>query len=188
MNATAISPTITPAELAARISAGKACELLDVRTPAEFGTVHAAGARLLPLDRLDVASVLATRAAPCEPLYILCKSGGRAKKAREKFCAAGCDLAVVVEGGTDAWVAAGLPSVRGTSRVISLERQVRIVAGLIVLAGVILALTVHPYFIYLAGFVGAGLTFAGITDFCGMGMLLARMPWNRGTGAACSSK
>jgi hypothetical protein len=85
---------------------------------------------------------------------------------------------VVVAGGTDAWVAAGLPVVRGKAA-IALERQVRIAAGLIVLTGVVLGYTVHHYWFALSGAVGAGLAIAGITDTCMMGMLLARMPWNR---------
>lgn len=86
-----------------------------------------------------------------------------------------------------AWVEAGLPVDRGTSTVIGLERQVRIAAGAIVLGGVLLAQFVNPALIWLSGFVGAGLIFAGITDWCGMGMLLARMPWNqRGAGSCCA--
>jgi rhodanese-related sulfurtransferase len=84
----------------------------------------------------------------------------------------------VVEGGTLAWIEAGLPVTRGTAKVISLERQVRIAAGALVLTGVLLGWFVHPPFFGLAGFVGAGLVFAGITDFCGMGLLLAKLPWN----------
>ena len=86
-----------------------------------------------------------------------------------------------------AWAEAGLPVNRGSSKVISLERQVRIAAGAIVLTGVLLAHFVHPTFIWLSGLVGAGLTFAGITDWCGMGMLIAKMPWNqRGSDACCA--
>ncbi|MCW5559341.1 MAG: DUF2892 domain-containing protein, partial [Verrucomicrobiae bacterium] len=76
------------------------------------------------------------------------------------------------------WEAAGLPVLRGTSRVISLERQVRIAAGTLVVTGTALGYFVHPGFYGLAAFVGAGLVFAGITDFCGMGLLLAKLPWN----------
>lgn len=83
----------------------------------------------------------------------------------------------VLEGGIQAWDKAGLPLIRGR-KTISLERQVRIAAGTLVLTGAILAWLVHPWFIALSGFVGAGLVFAGITDTCGMGMLLARIPWN----------
>lgn len=93
-----------------------------------------------------------------------------------------------VEGGTLAWEGAGLPVVRGR-RVISLERQVRIAAGALVVAGVLLGWLVHPAFLGLSAFVGAGLVFAGVTDTCGMGLLLARMPWNRieKCGPSCSA-
>ena len=93
-----------------------------------------------------------------------------------------------VEGGTLAWDQAGLPVSRGR-KVISLERQVRIAAGLLVLTGAVLALTVHPWWAGLSAFVGAGLMFAGITDTCGMALMLARMPWNQvrpATSGSCS--
>jgi len=86
---------------------------------------------------------------------------------------------VVVAGGTQAWMDANLPVTRSAVKVISLERQVRIAAGALVFTGVLLAQFVDGRFIWLSGFVGAGLVFAGITDFCGMGLLLARMPWNK---------
>jgi rhodanese-related sulfurtransferase len=109
---------------------------------------------------------------------MICRSGTRAKQACEKFHAAGYTNVVNVEGGTEAWETAGLPVVRGR-KAISLERQVRIAAGFLVLLGAILALAVHPWFVALSAFVGAGLMFAGITDTCGMAMMLARMPWNQ---------
>jgi rhodanese-related sulfurtransferase len=114
-----------------------------------------------------------------QPVYLLCRSGQRATKAADKFAKEGFSQPVVVEGGTLAWIEANLPVTRGQTRVISLERQVRIAAGAIVLTGVLLARFVNFNFIWLSGFVGAGLIFAGITDFCGMGLLLARMPWNK---------
>jgi len=165
-------------------------DLIDVRTPVEFEQVHAEGARLAPLSDLDVAAVVAGRAAGAgEPVYVICKSGGRAAKACAAFAAAGHVNVISVAGGTDAWVAAGLPVVRGQSRVISLERQVRIAAGAMVIVGVLLGFLVHPALFGLAGFVGAGLVFAGVTDTCGMGMMLARMPWNRGCGGGgCCAK
>src|SRR5690606_9040927 len=102
----------------------------------------------------------------------------RGQQACERFLAAGYSNVVNVQGGTLACIEAGLPIVRG-KQAMSLERQVRVAAGLLVLLGVILAWLVHPVFISLAAFVGAGLVFAGLTDTCGMGMLLAKMPWNR---------
>src|SRR5690606_38705444 len=95
----------------------------------------------------------------------------------EQLAAAGLNV-VNVAGGTSAWDAAGLPVVRG-QKAISLERQVRVTAGFLALLGAVLALTVHPYFALLAAVIGAGLMVAGITDTCGMAMVLARMPWNQ---------
>ena len=176
---------VSPAAVAALRAEGRAVELIDVRTPAQFAALHAEGARSLPLDELDVAGLARDRASDSDqPIYLICQSGTRAAKACERLAAAGCANAVCVDGGTVAWEAAGLPVVRGR-QTISLERQVRIVAGALVLVGVILGTWVNPWLYGLSAFVGAGLVFAGITDFCGMGMLLARMPWNR-RGHRCS--
>lgn len=168
---------LTPQEALDKSNQGAA--LVDVRTPGEYKARHASGARLLPLDTIkpDVAKAEAEQHNG-NPLLLLCKSGKRAQQAAEALEAAGASHVYVVTGGTDAWAAAGLPVEEGKG-VISLERQVRIAAGSIVLLGVVLGFTVTPGFFWLSGFVGAGLVFAGITDTCGMGMLLARMPWNR---------
>jgi len=158
---------------------GKAVRLIDVRTPAEFREVHVPFAENRPLESFDPAAVAGDcNGARDATIYVICQKGGRGANACAKLAAAGLDRAVNVEGGTEAWVQAGLPVVRGR-QTISLERQVRIAAGTLVLVGSALGYFVHPYFIGLAAFVGAGLTFAGITDTCGMGMLLARMPWNQ---------
>ncbi len=117
---------------------------------------------------------------------LICRSGSRAKKAAEKLAAAGMTNLHILEGGMLAWSEAGLPAKRGR-KVMSLERQVRIAAGAIVFTGVLLAQFVNPAFIWLAGFVGAGLMFAGITDWCGMGLLIAKAPWNRAPKSAASS-
>jgi rhodanese-related sulfurtransferase len=182
--------TIPATELFKLRQSGKTPCLLDVRTPAEYAQVHAEGAKLVPLDQLDPPALISSRQISAnEPLFIICKTGGRAAKACEKLQAAGFQEVLSVEGGTAAWEQAGLPVVRGALKVISLERQVRIAAGLLVLLGVLLAWLVHPAFIGLSAFIGGGLVFAGITDWCGMGMLLARMPWNRrgGGDSTCSS-
>lgn len=172
-------PTITPRELEDLRSAGQSIDLIDVRTPAEFREVHIVFARNVPLDRLDSKAVAdAHLAAPGRPLYVICRSGSRGRQACEKLTAAGVAHVVNVEGGTLAWVDAGLPVARG-QKVMSLERQVRIAAGALVLVGVALGWFVHPACAGIAAFVGAGLVFAGVTDTCGMGLLLARMPWNR---------
>jgi rhodanese-related sulfurtransferase len=177
-------PTVTPRRLAELRAAGETCELIDVRTPVEFRGVHAEGAQNVPLDRLDPA---AFRGAG--PVYVICQSGGRGRQACEKLLAAGLPNVVNVEGGTRAWADAGLPVVRGKAAV-SLERQVRIAAGSLVLLGAALGWLVDPAFVGLAAFVGAGLVFAGVTDTCGMGLLLARMPWNRvpDAGATCAAR
>ena len=160
---------------------GQTIDLLDVRTAPEYDQLHAKGAQHTPLDRVDPAAIMAARnGSPSRPLYVLCRSGSRADKAVEKFQQAGFTDVYSVEGGTVAWEKAGLPVVRGEGRVISLERQVRIGAGVLVLVGVVLGWLVHPAFYGISAFVGAGLIFAGVTDWCGMGMLLAKLPWNRG--------
>lgn len=170
--------SINPRQLADLCKSGKV-DLIDVRTPVEFREVHVENARNVPLDELDPAAVVKARnGSQEEPLYLICRSGSRGRQACEKFIAAGYTNVINVEGGTLACVESGLPVVRG-KKAISLERQVRIAAGSLVLLGALLAWLVHPAFIGLSAFVGAGLVFAGITDTCGMGLLLARMPWNR---------
>ena len=179
--------TITPQQLHGRLRSGEKLHLLDVRTPAEHAEIHVPGVQLIPLDRLDAAQLTgATGFAKDQPLYVLCRSGSRAKQAAEKLEKAGYAECHVVEGGTMAWAEAGLPVNRGTRKIMSLERQVRVAAGAIVLTGVLLAQFANPAFIWLSGFVGAGLIFAGLTDWCGMGMLIARMPWNQRGGSCCA--
>jgi rhodanese-related sulfurtransferase len=175
---------ITPHELNQCCSRGDDVLLVDVRTPAEFREIHAAAAVNVPLDRLDPRLVAERRSDSAEgPIYVICRSGSRGRQACEKFLAAGLANVVNVEGGTTAWEQAGLPVVRGR-KTISLERQVRIAAGLMVLTGSVLALTVDAWFAALPAFIGAGLAFSGLTDTCGMGLLLARMPWNQVHGAS----
>lgn len=169
--------TISPNQLHDLVQSGTTVELIDVRTPVEYREVHVGFARNVPLDQLD-ATRFASGREDSEPLYVICRSGSRGKQACEKFLAAGYTNVVNVDGGTQAWDQSGLPVIRG-QKAISLERQVRIVAGLLVLVGSVLGAFVSPYWIGLSAFIGAGLMFAGITDTCGMGMLLARMPWNQ---------
>jgi rhodanese-related sulfurtransferase len=183
--------TIPALEVFRSVQAGvtPAPEIIDVRTPVEYEQLHVVGAQSVPLDGLDPAAIMNGRAgaATARPLYVICKAGGRAAKACEQFQAAGFDSVLSIEGGTEAWEAAGLPVVRGTGRVISLERQVRIAAGSIVLLGILLSWLVHPAFLGLVTLVGTGLIFAGITDWCGMGLLLGRMRWNNRGGAQPAS-
>lgn len=179
-----MAATICPEDLARRKAAGEHVRLIDVRTPMEFHEVHAAGAVNMPLDKLEPAHL--QNGSDAAPLYVICRSGNRAHRACERLRAAGLNV-LSVEGGTVAWEAAGLPVERSGMKIMSLERQVRIAAGLIVLASVLLGALIHNAFYGLAALMGAGLVFGGITDWCGMGMLLARMPWNQVSGS-CSSQ
>ena len=176
--------TIPPHEARRAVDEGAA--LIDVRTALEFAEVHATPARLVPLDRLDREAVTSVAPSPSQTICLICKSGTRATKAAEKLVREGFTNIRVVEGGTDGWVSAGLP-VERRANVISLERQVRIAAGAIVLTGALLAVFVHPAIVWVCAFVGLGLIVAGITNFCGMGLLIARAPWNRHLNATCSN-
>ena len=157
--------------------------LLDVRTPAEFEELHIEGSVLHPLTSLDAAKVKAMAEGKSGCL-VICRSGNRARQAAEKLASAGVSGLHVLDGGVLAWEAAGQPLNRG-AKTMSLERQVRIAAGALVFTGAVLGYFVNPAWIALSGFVGAGLVFAGITDTCGMGMLIARMPWNNRGGQRC---
>jgi len=182
------SNTIPLAECRRLIESGQTLNILDVRTPGEFARVHASGAWLMPLHELDPAAVAARRRRADEPIYVICQSGGRAAKACQRLHEVGVGKVYCIEAGTAAWEQLGLPVERGSARVISLERQVRIAAGLLVLLGMSLGWSVHPFFLVIPAFVGAGLVFAGVTDYCGMALLLGKMPWNcRGPAAACQS-
>ncbi|MEY4667445.1 MAG: inner membrane protein YgaP [Pseudomonadota bacterium] len=170
------SPTIgTTSPQAVRDQQSEAL-LLDVRTPAEFEEVHVEGAVLHPLTDLNPNHVkkLAEGKRAC---FLICRSGGRARQAAEKLSDQGLPTLTVMAGGMQAWESEGLPVTRGR-KTISLERQVRIAAGALVVIGSALGYLVSPYWIVLSAFVGAGLMFAGITDTCGLAMVLARMPWN----------
>ena len=146
------SSVITPDTLASLAKAGGAIDLIDVRSPAEYQKVHVEFARNIPLDQLDPVNVMRTRRDVAhEPLYVVCQSGQRGQQAREMFRKAGFTNVVNVEGGTLACVAAGLPVVR--EKTVSLERQVRIAAGSLVLAGVISGWLVHPAFFAVSAFV-----------------------------------
>lgn len=170
--------TISADELSARTKFATV-ELIDVRTPAEFRELHVSFARNIPLSDLDVDDVLHERdASNQDPIYFICQSGARGEQACKLFEKIGIQNVVNVEGGTKAWQASGL-SVEQGKKTVSLERQVRIAAGSLVFLGSALGYFASPYWIAVPAFIGAGLVFAGVTDTCGMGMMLARMPWNQ---------
>lgn len=153
---------------------------LDVRTPGEFQGIQIPGSLNAPLGDLTRRAEELRVACASKPVVLVCRSGQRASKACSLLSSEGIEDLRILEGGILAWEQAGLAVERGRPG-MSLERQVRIAAGLMVLAGVLLGFGLHPGFFGLSGFVGAGLVFAGLTDTCAMGMLLARMPWNRRT-------
>ncbi len=179
---TGLGEPALPPMLDARTVAGLAqtrpeLRLIDVRTPGEYEVLHIRGAYNVPLDHLaEHATDL--RAAVSTPVVLICQSGGRARQAEAALKRAGMPNLHVLDGGMNAWLAAGLPVVRGAAR-LSLERQVRIAAGGLAATGALLALTVNPAFAVVPLLVGSGLVFAGVTDRCGMALVLARLPYNR---------
>jgi rhodanese-related sulfurtransferase len=155
--------------------------LIDVRSPHEFATEKVPGARNIPLGDLEEqCGVLAEQ----PNLVLVCASGMRAQKARDILAERGIP-AQVLEGGVKAWAQHGLPLQKGMASGISIERQVRIVAGFLAAMGGFLAILVHPWFAALSAFVGCGLVFAGVTDTCGMAMVLAKLPYNNRRGQSC---
>lgn len=159
------------------VQAAEGQMLVDVRTPAEFRAAHVEFSKNIPLDRIE-SELLAGQVDPKTSVVFICQSGPRSRQACEQLRGLGWSQVRFVEGGMNACQGKGLPLVLGKKK-MSLERQVRIAAGSLVLTGILLAVFVHPYLIALSVFVGAGLVFAGITDTFGMAVLLARMPWNR---------
>jgi rhodanese-related sulfurtransferase len=164
--------SISPAEAHRLIEGGAA--LIDIRSPDEHARERIAGALNVPLDQLSRDT------APGDVLIFHCRSGMRTGQAAPSLAeaAAGREC-YVVEGGLNAWGNSGLPVEKVRGAPIEMQRQVMIAAGTLVLLGTILSLVAAPIWLALPIFVGAGLTFAGISGFCGMARLLALMPWNR---------
>jgi len=151
--------------------------LIDVREPAEYQAEHIAGAVLMPMAQVTHSAL---PAAPGKKLVVHCRKGARGESVCAKLLAAGTDREMYnLEGGIAAWDAAGYPVVRSGKKHLPLDRQVQLTIGIGVLLGSLLGYFVSPGFFALSGFFGAGLTFAGLTGFCGLAMLLARAPWNQ---------
>jgi rhodanese-related sulfurtransferase len=172
-----IAPVLSAGELAELLRSRPDVRLLDVRTAGEYESVHIPGAYNVPLDTLGEHSA-EIRATVNEPVVLICQSGARARRAEEALKECSMRNLHVLEGGMNGWVSAGGEVNRGSER-LSLERQVRIAAGALAATGALLALLVSPLWAILPAFVGSGLVFAGVTDTCGMAMVLSRLPYNR---------
>jgi rhodanese-related sulfurtransferase len=169
---------LSPVALRDLLVADRQTRVLDVRSAAEFEHGHIAGAYNVPLHHLGEHAA-AMRDIAAHPVVLVCQAGERARRADGILRAAGLGSARVLDGGMNGWIQAGLPVRRVEARV-SLERQVRMVAGSLAAAGALAALLLDPWFALLPLVIGTGLTVAGLTDTCGMALLLARLPYNRG--------
>lgn len=165
----------TVLELFDRMSSGPT-QLIDVREAMEFAAGRVSGATLIPLS--EIISRKAELDASQET-FVICRTGRRSAEAQQKLVAAGFSNVVNVSGGFEAWKKESLAYDRDEQAPWSIERQVRFAAGTLVLIGVLLSAFVHPYFIVLSGLIGFGLAFTATIDWCGMGLLIAKMPWNR---------
>ena len=172
--------TIDPAELIRMRTEDPAVHVIDVRTPGEFETGHIEGSYNVPLDVLG--EHIADLAALDHHVVLVCQSGARATKALEQLVAAGKSNLRLLRGGMNTWTASGHQVARTNATRWAMDRQVRLVAGGIVLASVVASVWFPPAR-FVAGFVGAGLTFSAVTNTCGMAMALAKLPYNR--GASC---
>ena len=170
---------LTPAEVAARLKTGAAL-LVDIREQDEFARSHVKGALSRPLSGFEAAHL---RIEPGRDVVFTCRTGMRTGANCDRLATAIDGDAFVLEGGLDNWTRAGLPIETNRDAPLEITRQVHIVAGLLILTGVLFGLMVHPAFFGLSAFVGAGLTFAGVTGFCGMARLLMLAPWNRRAAA-----
>lgn len=163
-------PTISPADARALMATG--ATLIDIREPDEHRRLRIPGARNVPVAKLAPVSGK-------QAVIYHCKSGMRTAGNAARLSAMSDCPAYLLEGGLDAWAAAGLPVEQDRRAPLEIMRQVQITAGALILAGVLLSLTVSTAFVALSAFVGAGLVMAGTTGWCGMARLLAKMPWNR---------
>ena len=178
---------IAVGDVTRRKSENRAVVLLDVRTPIEFAGDRVADSINIPLDVLkDRAKELPAGAE----VVVICQSGSRATMAAPILAASGHEVRVM-DGGMRAWTTASLPVLKGR-KIVSLDRQVQITVGILALGGSLLTAFVNPAFVAVPMFLGAGLLFAGLSGFCGMALVLGKMPWNQvaaeATGGACATK
>lgn len=172
---------LAPADLQQRLLAGEPLQLVDVREAVEFAGMRIGRASLLPLGELERR---AGELARDKPIVCVCRSGQRSGQAVRTLMALGFSQVSQLDGGLLAWEQAGLPLERDANAPWALERQVRFAVGLLILTGLALSL-VWPPAVALSWFVGAGLVFAAVTDWCGMALLLAKLPWNRSQRGRC---
>jgi len=168
------NPTICPHLQAAEVAAQTNAVLLDVRSPIEFETEHISGSINVPLEALDSRCDEVSRNGQ---LVVICRSGKRAERGAYTLMRRGFQPKVL-EGGMVAWRKAGLPINEGKKR-LPIERQIQLIVGSGVLTGVLLGVFVNPWFLVIPGFFGAGLTFAGLSGTCALGILLGKAPWNK---------
>jgi rhodanese-related sulfurtransferase len=172
---TAMLHKLSPEDVRERIEAGRAV-LVDIREPNEFARSHVKGAKSQPLSTWEKAQLSID---PDADVIFTCRSGMRTAGACDRLAARVNGDAFVLDGGLDAWAKSGLPVETNADAPMEIMRQVQIAAGSLVLVGVILGFLIAPAWFALSGFVGAGLTFAGVSGFCGMARLLMLAPWNR---------
>lgn len=151
-------------------------QLIDVRERSEFAGEHIAGAKLLPLSQFQPSQVTVN---PKQPIVLYCQSGMRSSRAAQQLIAAGIQPVLALKGGLSSWKAAGLSTHTNPKAPISLQRQVQIIAGGLVLLGTVLGSFVAPGFLVLSGAIGAGLLYTGISNHCIMANLLAKLPYNQ---------
>jgi rhodanese-related sulfurtransferase len=170
---------LDPKTVAERLK-NRTLTLVDIRETDEFAREHIDGAVSLPLSKLESAHV---KLEPGKDVVFQCRSGMRTNANCARLASFADGPAFVLEGGLEGWKKAGLAVRADASAPLEINRQVQIAAGFLILSGVVLAQAAHPAFIGISAFVGAGLTFAGISGWCGMANLLAVMPWNRSAAA-----
>lgn len=169
--------TVSPSEAQELMRIGST--LIDIREPAEFLREHVPGAISFPLS--DILSGKKLKDLPVNhPVIFHCLAGSRTAQNEDVLIgAAGPATVLLLSGGINAWKSASLPTIEDKKYPLPIMRQVQMVAGILTIAGVVMGYAVDQWFFLLSGFIGAGLFFAGVSGWCGMAVLLSKMPWNK---------
>ncbi|MTD28470.1 rhodanese family protein [Erwinia sorbitola] len=168
---------ISPTE--AKDLQARGATIVDIREPAEFLREHIADALTLPLSEIQKGKALPPVSLQ-HPVIFHCLSGARTQQHTDILIkAAHPHKVMLLEGGLSGWKQAKLPTIEDKKQPLPLMRQVQITAGSLVVIGVLLGYTLGTGFFLLSGFIGAGLVFAGLSGWCGMANVLAKMPWNK---------